>query len=150
MSANTGNYLTAAKFRLEISGVDEVLFQEVQIPEREIEVATMRGPNDQYDKEIPTKAKLGRMTAKKLVPVGTTDAYIDKWHEDVLKLPRQAYARFAVLVQLAPDGVTPVKAYDLGEIYPTKISVDNHVRVSSDLIYETIEFSVSRMNVVSL
>ncbi|WP_291726171.1 phage tail protein [Bernardetia sp.] len=150
MSANTGNYLTAAKFRLEISGIDEVLFQEVQIPEREIEVATMRRPTDEYDKEIPTKAKLGRMTAKKLVPIGSPDAYLDKWHEDVLKLPRQAYARFAVLVQLAPDEKTPVKSYDLGEIFPTKISVDNHVRMSSDLMYETIEFSVSRMKVISL
>ena len=148
MQANAGNVLTAAKFRLEISGVDEVLFQEVQLPERELEVATMRGPNDQYDKEIPTKKKLGRMTTKKLVPVGFPDVYIDKWHEEVLTTNRQSYARFATLVQLAPDEKTPVKTWDLGEIFPVKISPDNLARMSSDLFYETVEWSVSRLNVV--
>ncbi|WP_338761840.1 phage tail protein [Bernardetia sp. ABR2-2B] len=149
MEAN-GNFLTAAKFRLEISGIDELLFQEVQLPEREVETAKIQGAVNEYEKEIPTKKTLGRMTTKKLVPFGLPDSYIDEWHDQVLKLPRQAYARFAVLVQLAADGKTPVKTYDLGEIFPVKISPDNLVRTSGDLFYETIEWSISRLTVLGV
>ncbi|WP_338813201.1 phage tail protein [Bernardetia sp. Wsw4-3y2] len=146
---SNGNVLNKAKFRLEITGVDEFLIQEVQLPEREIEAVKIQGSINGYEMEIPTKKKIGRMTTKKLVPIALPDNYIDKWHDDVLTLPRQEYARFAVLVQLAPDGKTPVKTYDLGEIFPVKISPDGLVRNASELFYETIEWSVSRLKVLS-
>ncbi|WP_375560276.1 phage tail protein [Bernardetia sp. OM2101] len=145
-----GNFLTQAKWRLEITGVDELLIQECQLPEREIEAVKIQGAVNEYEKDIPTKKKIGRMTTKKLVPIGLPDNYIDQWYEEVLKSPRQAYARFAVLVQLGADGKTPVKTYDLGEIFPVKISPDNLSRTSSELFYETIEWSVSRLEVLSI
>lgn len=143
----TGNVAKVYKWLIEIDGIDAFLIQECTLPEVEQSTFKVRRAVNEENMKIPSKRKVGNMTCKKLIPTDEVETWAYDWLDAVNEGNRAVYAKFANIILLAEDGVTPIRKYDLGEIFPIKVSTDTINGTSEDGLYETVEFSVSRFKV---
>lgn len=143
----TGNIAKTYKWLIEIDGVDAMLIQECTLPDIEQGVIEISRAVNEENMKIPSKRKIGTLTCKKLIPTDEVETWAYDWLKDANEGNRASYAKFANLILLAEDGVSPVRKYDLGEIFPMKISTESLNRTSEDALYETVEFAVSRFDI---
>jgi len=143
------NLALTYRWSLEIEGLDQFLIQEAQLPEDGVETFKVNAGVNDYDKTLPSKATLGTLTLKKLIATDNTEVWAYEWLQKVKTKKFEEYAKFAFLKLLAQDGTTVVRKYDLGEIFPIKISPENTNRQGTDAFIESIEFAVSRLIVTT-
>ncbi len=142
----TGNVAKVYKWLIEIDGVDAFLIQECTLPEVEQGMFEINRAVNEENMKIPSKRKISNLTCKKLIPTDEVETWAYSWLDEVNEGNRAAYAKFANVILLAEDGITPVRKYDLGEIFPIKVTTDTLNRTGEDGLYETVEFAVSRFN----
>lgn len=139
----TGNVAKGFKWLLEIDGIDAMLIQEVTLPDVDVNVIELGRGVNQTNIKVPGKKKVGTLKCKKLIPTDAVEAWAYLWLNAAMKSPRAGYAKFAFLILLADDGITPIRKYDLGEIFPMKISTESLSRTDEKELYETVEFAVT-------
>jgi hypothetical protein len=138
------------KWGIELNGIDEWLAQEFTPPEKSVATFMVGNSVNKPPIPIPGQSAVGTVTAKFLVPTKQTQITIHEWLADVETKPRETYAKFGVVKLYAEDGVTVIRRYDLGEIYPTKITPDALKRTDGNAaFFETVEFAISYCNVTN-
>ena len=131
------------RYVLEIDGANQFLIQEVQLPEAEYNVNEHGAPANIPNKETPGKLKIGDLIVKKLMPANTADKWAWDWFGQGLLGDNIAFNKQGFLIDLGPDGVTPIQTWYLGNIWPKKIAEQARMSDGSggNLIQE-ITFSV--------
>lgn len=145
------NVVRAHRWRVEVSGVDSSLFQEVKLPDIEWgEILHQNNVND-ADVKTPGRKKIGDLTLKKLKASTIQDSWIWDWFKTVGITTRSAYARFGYLKELDESGFVVIAVYDLGEIWPKKITGPTYkTGGDGENVIEEITFSVSRFEKVAV
>lgn len=138
-----GDIVLKSGFSLEINGIDEFYIQDVTLPEEEFDIVEMGKAKNEPNMQIPSKYKLTDLVIKKAIQTNPSENWIPNWFERVKSGNRAEYVEFAVLKAYGKDGKV-AKRYDLGEIFPKKKAIDSFERKSSDIVFETITFSISR------
>jgi hypothetical protein len=143
------NVTLTYRWSLEIEGLEQFLVQEAQLPEDGVETFKVNAGVNDYDKTLPSKATLGTLTLKKLIATDNTEVWAYEWLQKVKTKKFEEYAKFAFLKLLAEDGITVVRKYDLGEIFPIKVSPENANRLGTEAFMESVEFAISRFTVTT-
>lgn len=145
------NIVKGFRWRLEIAGVDNSLFQEVKLPDAEWAEIMHQGDSNDADIKTPGRKKISDLTIKKLKASTIQDAWIWSWFDSVGITVRSAYARFGYLKELDESGFKVVAVYDLGEIWPKKINGSTYKKGGDgENVIEEIVFSVSRFQKAAL
>ena len=141
------NFSLGFRWAIEIDGLDQFLAQTVQLPDDEVETFEVGAGVNDYNKTLPSKRKIGTMTIEKLIATDTTEVWAYDWLEKVATKKFSEYAKFAFVKQLAEDGQTVIRKYDVGEIFPKKVSGLKLDRKGNEVLMESVEFAVSRFKV---
>ncbi len=137
------------KFIVEIDGIDQLLVQEVTLPEDSVEVVELGAGVNDYAVKLPSRPKIGNITLKKVLSTSKPETWAYDWLEKTKTGKREDYAKFAFIKQLAEDGTTVIRTHDLGEIFPVKIAPEGLKRLGTELFMESVEFAISKYKVTT-
>lgn len=134
------------------SPIDPYLFQNVDIPDREIEQIAHGDVN--YDVKTGGRNKFGNGTLEKLLQtqVGAASTYFWDWMDMVSNvqvgggLTPKEYYRTMLVDEFAEDGITVINSWICEEVWPLKINGQNQKRQSSDNTIEKIEMSINKVS----
>lgn len=134
------------QFRITLAGLNPFLAQEVNLPDKEVDVTEHGDTN--YMVKTGGLAKIGHMMIDKICPVDFLDTPMWTWLDSVQSqllgggaLP-SVYKVGALVEQLANDGITTIKQWQLQGVWPHKINGVKFSRVSSSNTVERIELCV--------
>lgn len=128
--------------------IDPFLFQEVVLPD--IEIETVEHGDTNYDVKTGGRVKIGKLVLRKLFrseKAGST--YFWDWMVQVQDaatgggLTPDAYYRDIVVEEFAEDGLTPINKWEFFECWPGKINGQSQKRMSSENTIEEIELNVN-------
>lgn len=138
------------KFGVELNGIDEFLFQEFTPPEKSVSTFMLGTSVNKPPVKHPGQTEIGNVTCKMLIPTSQTQIAIEEWFKQVETGKREDYAKFGVIKLYSEDGKTVVRRWDLGEIFPVKVTPDTLKRTDGTAaFFETVEFAVSYCDVTA-
>lgn len=129
--------------------IEPLLFQEVDLPDMEVEVVEHGDAN--YDVKTGGRVKIGKLILRKLLRTtrDTESMIFWDWMKEVQNImiggggTPNSYYRDIIIEEFAEDGITPINRWEYAETWPNKINGQNHKRMSSDNTIEVIELSVN-------
>ena len=126
------------------------LFQEVSIPELEIEQVSHGDVN--RDVKTGGRITVGNLVCRKLESTSGSDTWLWDWLMSVQDLilggglTPSEYWETVRVDELAEDGVSILNSWICEEVWPSKVNSQDLDRMSSDNTLEEIEFSVGTVN----
>lgn len=126
------------------------LFQEVSIPELEIEQVSHGDIN--RDVKTGGRVTVGNLVCRKLESTSGSDTWLWDWLMSVQDLilggglTPSEYWETVRVDELAEDGVSILNSWICEEVWPSKVNSQDLDRMSSDNTLEEIEFSVGTVN----
>jgi len=133
------------RFALEIAGIDQLLIQEVDLPDVEVTEVTHGGAVNESDIKTPGKKKIGDLVMRKLKASTSADNWVWPWLELTIRTIREAHAQYAFLKEVDETGFKTIARYELGEIWPKKITGLQYKREGDpENLIEEITFSISK------
>lgn len=126
------------------------LFQEVSIPELEIEQVSHGDIN--RDVKTGGRISVGNLVCRKLESTSGSDTWLWDWLMSVQDLilggglTPSEYWETVRVDELAEDGVSILNSWICEEVWPSKVNSQDLDRMSSDNTLEEIEFSVGTVN----
>lgn len=151
--ATVANPRKVFNFSLQFTNVpmESMLFQEVNLPDFEIDVVEHGGTN--HDIKTGGRVKVGKLVLRKLLrTVNNTESMVFwDWMQMVQSqtlgggLTPTAYYRGVIVEEFAEDGMTPINRWEFSECWPNKINGQSQKRMASDNTIEEIELSVNMM-----
>ena len=126
------------------------LFQEVSIPELEIEQVS----HGDINRDVKTGGRItvGNLVCRKLASTSGSDTWLWDWLMSVQDLilggglTPSEYWETVRVDELAEDGVSILNSWICEEVWPSKVNSQDLDRMSSDNTLEEIEFSVGTVN----
>lgn len=126
------------------------LFQEVSIPELEIEQVS----HGDINRDVKTGGRItvGNLVCRKLESTSGSDTWLWDWLMSVQDLilggglTPSEYWETVRVDELAEDGVSILNSWICEEVWPSKVNSQDLDRMSSDNTLEEIEFSVGTVN----
>lgn len=126
------------------------LFQEVSIPELEIEQVS----HGDINRDVKTGGRItvGNLVCRKLESTSGSDTWLWDWLMSVQDLilggglTPPEYWETVRVDELAEDGVSILNSWICEEVWPSKVNSQDLDRMSSDNTLEEIEFSVGTVN----
>ena len=126
------------------------LFQEVSIPELEIEQVS----HGDINRDVKTGGRItvGNLVCRKLESTSGSDTWLWDWLMSVKDLilggglTPSEYWETVRVDELAEDGVSILNSWICEEVWPSKVNSQDLDRMSSDNTLEEIEFSVGTVN----
>ena len=126
------------------------LFQEVSIPELEIEQVS----HGDINRDVKTGGRItvGNLVCRKLESTSGSDTWLWDWLMSVQDLilggglTPSEYWETVRVDELAEDGVSILNSWICEEVWPSKVNSQDLDRMSSDNTLEEIEFSVGSVN----
>lgn len=126
------------------------LFQEVSIPELEIEQVS----HGDINRDVKTGGRItvGNLVCRKLESTSGSDTWLWDWLMSVQDLilggglTPPEYWETVRVDELAEDGVSILNSWICEEVWPSKVNSQDLDRMSSDNTFEEIEFSVGTVN----
>ena len=126
------------------------LFQEVSIPEIEIEQVS----HGDINRDVKTGGRItvGNLVCRKLESTSGSDTWLWDWLMSVQDLilggglTPSEYWETVRVDELAEDGVSILNSWICEEVWPSKVNSQDLDRMSSDNTLEEIEFSVGTVN----
>lgn len=126
------------------------LFQEVSIPELEIEQVS----HGDINRDVKTGGRItvGNLVCRKLESTSGSDTWLWDWLMSVQDLilggglTPSEYWETVRVDELAEDGVSILNSWICEEVWPSKVNSQDLDRMSSDNTLEEIEFAVGTVN----
>ena len=130
--------------------INPYLFQEVSIPELEIEQVS----HGDINRDVKTGGRItvGNLVCRKLESTSGSDTWLWDWLMSVQDLilggglTPSEYWETVRVDELAEDGVSILNSWICEEVWPSKVNSQDLDRMSSDNTLEEIEFSVGTVN----
>lgn len=136
------------QFRITLPGLNSFLAQEVNLPEKDIDVVEHGDTN--FLVKTGGMVKVGNLMIDKICPSDDTDDFVWDWLESIQSqdsgggdLPSE-YKTEGMVEQLGNDGITTVKAWLLSGCWPHKVNGVKFSRTSSSNTVERIEFCADK------
>jgi phage tail-like protein len=129
--------------------LEPFLVQNVEIPDREIEVVEHGDTN--YDVKTGGRVKLGMLTLEKIMTTSGSDGYFEGWMAMINDSftgggsTPTTYKRTIVVTELAEDGTTALNIWTMTGCWPSKRNGLALDRTESDNTIESLEICVDRM-----
>lgn len=131
------------RFALEFDGLNMFYIEDVQPPKVELAEVEHGAPGNLPNGKTPGKMKVGDMVVKKIKPADKADSWAWDWLGRAIAGLKTNFGKPGFLVELAPDGVTPIQKYFIGDAWVKAIENSNYVtKTSGDNSIETVTFSV--------
>jgi phage tail-like protein len=144
----SGKVIKQFQYLLRIDGIPAFSIQKLTTPDVEVE-ETLHSVGV-YDEKTAGRIKVGDLVCERVMVYGDPQENLAwQWFMTVQNyegggLLPNVYRRQGELLYLAPDLVTILHTYELGNIWPKKIAGQELDRASSDNIMEEITFSVDK------
>lgn len=128
------------------------LVQNVEIPEREIEVVEHGDTN--FDVKTGGRVKLGMITLEKILVASGSDTYFEDWMVSVQDemiggggVPGglTGYKRTMVITEFKENGTAPINTWTCYGCWPSKRNSISLSRTESDNTIESVEICVDTM-----
>lgn len=131
------------RYALELDGVVHVLIQEIAPPKVGFAEVPHGSPGNIPNGKTPGKMAVGDLVLKKCRPEGVSDTWIWNWMAKCVGGLFPQYAKQAFLLELAPDAITPIDKFYLGNIWPKDLDHSGlKAEGGGENIIETLTFSV--------
>jgi phage tail-like protein len=132
------------RFQVEIDGIGQAAFSEVQLPESSVEVIDYRDGNEIGTRKLPGLRKYSNLTLKRGV---TTSDELFKWWKTVAE--GQTELR-NVAVILLDEQRSPVKRWNMRNAWPARYAVSPLVAIDGCVVVtETLECAVESLEAES-
>jgi phage tail-like protein len=129
-------------FKVEVDGIPQVSFSEVELPETSIEVIDYREGAEFTTRKLPGLRKFSNLTLRRGV---TTSNELFDWYKSTG--PQQ---RRNVVVQLLDDEQNPVKRWAMRNVWPVRYAVSPLIAVDGCIVVtETLECAVEQFEAES-
>lgn len=131
------------RYILEFDGANAFQIQEVQAPSIEYPIVKHGAPVNDPDSKTPGKVQFGEMVVKKLMPAINADTWVEDWMATAVAGIASSFIKTGFLKHMAPDGVTVVQKWFLGDVWPSKLEQSNLVSMGpGENIIQTVTFAV--------
>ena len=148
---NVDNPRKVFNFKVEIEGLDQFEVQEFKLPDIEIEKTSHGDGNKTV--HTPGMIKVGEAELKKLRDLPNSDKWAIDWLYQAQNpstgsggLP-STIKKTVIIRELSTDGITTANKWTLYGCWPSKISMSNFTKGSSDNIIETVTLCVDTVEV---
>tara|TARA_R110002020_G_scaffold54690_5_gene152277 strand:- start:3518 stop:3979 length:462 start_codon:yes stop_codon:yes gene_type:complete len=149
--ANISNPRKKFNFTISIptAPIDPFLVQNVEIPEREIEVVEHGDTN--HDIKTGGRVKIGMITLEKISTTTGADVYFEDW---MLLVQNEVigggsapaiYKKLIIITELAEDGTTQINQWTAIGCWPSKRNSISLDRTESDNTIESVELCVDKL-----
>lgn len=129
------------RFRVEIDGIAQASFTEVELPETSIEVIDYREGTEFTTRKLPGLRKFSNLTLRRGI---TASNELFDWYKAA------APQRRNVVVQLLDEEQNPVKRWAMRNVWPVRYAVSPLVAIDGCLaVTETLECAVEQFEAES-
>ena len=141
MGSSDTNPITNFKFKVEFGG-ESVSFQEVDLPESEIEIIEYRDGSDVHSsvRKIPGRTKHANLVLKR----GLTNSL--ELYEWFRQTKQGIVERRDITVSILNEEKEPFVTWKLTNCWPTKYSGSTLMAKGNEVVIETLEIAVEDVN----
>ena len=130
------------RYLLELDGADSFLIQEIDPPKVELAVVEHASPGNIPNAKTPGKMKVGELVVKKMKPANRVDTWAWELMAAAALGLTPTFVKTGFLKELAPDMVTTVSKFFLGDCWVSAIEHSGYKGTADENIIETVTFAV--------